>query len=58
MKINKDWHLKNKMPPKATMDQRITWHTEHIKNCSCRGLPESIKKELAKRGVEVFTENR
>ena len=27
--MNKDWHSKNKMPPKATLEQRIEWHREH-----------------------------
>lgn len=46
---NKERHLANKMPPKATLDQKIKRHIEHAKNCKCRPMPESIKKEIQKR---------
>lgn len=36
MSINKEWHLKNKMPAKATLKQKIKWHEGHAKNCNCR----------------------
>lgn len=48
-KINKDWHLANKMPKKPTLDQRIKWHLEHAKNCKCRPLHGKIlekRKEI------------
>lgn len=31
MKINKEWHLKNRMPKNPTSEQRIAWHIEHKK---------------------------
>ena len=46
---NKEWHLANKMPPKATLDQRIKRHIEHMNHCKCRPMPESIRKEIEKR---------
>ena len=49
MKLNKEWHLKNRMPKNPTLDERIQWHIEHSKNCSCREMPESIKTEIEKR---------
>lgn len=49
MKINKEWHLKNRMPKNATLAQRIEWHQEHQKNCSCREMPEKIKLEMRKK---------
>ncbi len=52
MKINKEWHLKNKMPENPTLEQRINWHIEHSKNCNCREMPESIRKEINKRKVK------
>jgi len=52
MKINKEWHLKNKMPKNPTLNERINWHIEHAKHCSCREMPDSIKKEIAKRKKE------
>jgi hypothetical protein len=46
VKINKEWHLKNKMPKKPTLEVRIKWHIEHAKNCTCREMPDSIRKEI------------
>jgi len=46
---NKERHLDNKMPPKATLDQKIKRHIEHATHCKCRPMPESIKKEIQKR---------
>jgi hypothetical protein len=46
-KINKEWHLANKMPPKATLEQRAKWHKEHLKHCACRtDLPPLVKKTI------------
>jgi len=50
MNINKVWDLTNKMPKKATLDQRIKWHVGHSKNCSCRPMPEKIQEEIKKKG--------
>lgn len=53
-KINKAWHTTHKMPKKATIDQRIEWHLEHLKNCQCRtNIPEKLKAEMFKRGVKT-----
>ncbi|HSB46581.1 MAG TPA: hypothetical protein VLD37_01100 [Candidatus Bilamarchaeum sp.] len=46
--MNAEWHLKNKMPKNPTLEQRIKWHRGHAKNCSCRKMPESIKKLLGR----------
>lgn len=46
MKINADWHIKNKMPKNPKLEQRIKWHKEHAKFCLCREMPESIKKYI------------
>ena len=35
-KINKAWHLANKMPEKATLEEKIKWHEGHAQNCQCR----------------------
>lgn len=47
--INKTWHLANKMPVKPTTEDRIQWHLEHVKNCSCRGIPEKLLTEIKSR---------
>lgn len=45
--INKEWHLANKMPPKPTFEQRVAWHKEHQKNCTCRtDLPPDIERAI------------
>lgn len=46
MKINKDWHVVNKMPKNPTSAQRLAWHTEHAANCQCRPFTEDMKKKL------------
>jgi hypothetical protein len=46
MKINKEWHLKNRMPKNATFEERVKWHLEHIKNCACRPIPEQLRNEM------------
>lgn len=48
-RINKERHLANKMPPKATLDQRVKRHAAHAIHCKCRPIPESIRKEIEKR---------
>ncbi|MFA5333083.1 MAG: hypothetical protein WC376_01150 [Candidatus Nanoarchaeia archaeon] len=54
MAINKEWHLKNKMPDKATFEQRLKWHIEHNNNCSCHpGLPKKLVQEAKKKGVKI-----
>lgn len=53
MKVNKDWHLANKMPKRPTLDQRIEWHLDHSKNCQCRPLDAKILEEIKKRGIKI-----
>ena len=55
MAINREWHLANRMPPKATLDERINWHLAHAANCGCREMPASIRKEIEARGLVVPT---
>lgn len=47
--LNKERHLANKMPEKATLDQKTTRHIEHVAHCKCRPMPDSIKKEIQRR---------
>jgi len=49
MVLNKRWHLKNKMPKDASVEQRIHWHVTHQKMCTCRGIPDKLKAEMKKR---------
>lgn len=45
-KMNSEWHKKNVMPKNATLEQRVKCHIAHAKNCACRPIPESVKKEI------------
>jgi len=54
MSINKEWHLTHPMPKNATIEQRIKWHLEHLKHCSCRtDLPPKLKEEMKKRNIKI-----
>jgi len=44
--INKEWHLKNRMPKNPSHDQRMKWHIEHSNNCDCRKPTEKLLKEI------------
>ena len=48
-KLNKEWHRAHPMPKHATTDQRIEWHFQHAKHCSCRPVPEKLRTEIKKR---------
>jgi hypothetical protein len=52
MKINKEWHLKNRMPKNPTIEQRIKWHLAHAKNCGCRKIEGKLAEEMKKRGIK------
>ena len=56
MKINKEWHLKNKMPKNPTFEQRVKWHLEHAKNCTCRPIPDKLKEEMKKAKIKFGKE--
>jgi hypothetical protein len=49
MKINAEWHLKNKMPENATFEERVIWHKAHQKNCSCRPIPKKLLQEMKEK---------
>lgn len=48
MSLNKDWHLKNRMPKNATEQQRIDWHIKHARQCGCREIPKSLAEKMKK----------
>jgi hypothetical protein len=54
MKINREWHLANKMAKNPTLDQRVVWHVEHARNCECRKLEGKMLEEVKKRGLKVI----
>jgi hypothetical protein len=52
-RINEEWHKKNKMPAKASDDQRIAWHLEHVKNCSCMPIPKGVKEIMRSKNIPI-----
>jgi hypothetical protein len=47
------WHNLHKMPKNATLNERVNWHIEHMRNCSCRTemhnkVADEIKKYIDK----------
>lgn len=51
-KLDKAWHLKHRMPPNATFEQRVRWHLEHVKHCACRPIPAKLREEMKSKGVK------
>jgi hypothetical protein len=50
-KLNKTWHAKHKMPPHATLDQRIRWHLQHRRRCGCRPIPPKLAEAMKAKGL-------
>lgn len=54
MKINKAWHEQHIMPKNASFEQRVAWHLEHLKHCSCRReIPKKLAEEMKRRGIPI-----
>ena len=53
-KLNKEWHLAHRMPKNATMEERIAWHIEHSKHCSCRSIPDKLKQPAKREKLINF----
>ncbi len=47
--MNKDWHKQHRMPPDASPRERVQWHLEHAKNCSCRPFPKELLSKLSEQ---------
>lgn len=45
-RLNRAWHEAHRMPPKATLEERILWHQAHAANCACRPMPVWAAEEL------------
>lgn len=46
MKVNKEWHEKNKMPKNPTLVEKMEWHWEHAKKCGCKPIPKNLLNKL------------
>jgi len=51
-RLNAEWHRAHRMPPRATLDERVAWHAEHVRACGCREMPPAIAREIARRERE------
>ncbi len=49
MKINEKWHKTNRMPKNPKIEERIKWHFEHVKKCTCRPIPQKLQEEIDKK---------
>jgi hypothetical protein len=47
MALDAAWHRAHPMPEKATFEQRVAWHWEHVRACGCRKPPADIAAVLA-----------
>jgi len=47
-KLNAKWHSENRMPKNPTFEQRMQWHIEHARNCSCRKISDKLKVDIKK----------
>ncbi|MBI2061224.1 MAG: hypothetical protein HYT87_15910 [Nitrospirae bacterium] len=46
MKINKVWHLANKMPKNPTHEERMRWHVAHNRKCQCHPASAKLQSEI------------
>lgn len=53
MPLNAVWHEANPLPRKATLDERIKWHSEHAKACGCRPIPAGVLRASKARSRQV-----
>ena len=44
--MNAAWHAKHRMPPKATLEQRLAWHAAHAEHCACRSMPPELAAQV------------
>lgn len=51
MPLNRPWHEANRMPKRATFEERARWHLEHQKACACRPIPVHLANEMRERGL-------
>jgi uncharacterized protein YdhG (YjbR/CyaY superfamily) len=53
--MNVEWHKAHVMPKGASLDQRIAWHREHEKRCSCRPIPPKLLEQMRRHpGIDEY----
>ena len=53
MAINREWHIAHRMPPKPNLDERVAWHLDHARHCSCRPPSGTVLDEFRRRGIAL-----
>jgi len=53
---NIEWHLKNRIPKNPTLDQRVKWYIEHVRNCACPPLDREVLEEVKRRYIDTHQE--
>ncbi|ACB76881.1 hypothetical protein Oter_3604 [Opitutus terrae PB90-1] len=49
-RLNRAWHLAHRMPPRATLEQRLAWHAAHLRHCACREPSPSLLELMREHG--------
>ena len=49
MKINRQWYMRNRMPKNPSLKEKVKWHLEHSRNCSCRPITNKVKEAIKPR---------
>ena len=49
--MNADWHRAHVLGRGASWDDRVAWHAEHVRACSCRRPPPDIQAEIDRRSA-------
>jgi len=52
-RLNAAWHKANRMPARATLEQRVAWHVEHYRHCACREIPPKLAEQMKQLGVKL-----
>ncbi|WP_109019345.1 hypothetical protein [Leptospira kobayashii] len=52
-KTNREWHEKHRMPKNPSMQERVSWHLLHSKNCNCREIPKSVANYIKENRINT-----
>lgn len=52
--LNRQWHEQHQLGNRTSLDERVRWHFEHAKVCSCRPIPARVIEEIERRGIAAM----
>ena len=52
--LNRQWHGQHQLGNRTSLDERVRWHFEHVKVCSCRPIPARVLEEIERRGISAM----